>query len=320
MCGVFGYTGSRPATPLLLEGLGRLEYRGYDSAGICVASPNGRADLQVMRSAGKLSALRKRVMDWNPEGFAGMGHTRWATHGPPTEANAQPLVSGAGRVATVQNGIVENHDELRGELSDRGFSFSSDTDAECIPHLIELYMSEGMNLAAAVRSAAARLRGANAVVAMSADDPNRLVAMRIGHAGGLVIGAGQGETLVASDVGAITPHTDSVYYLGSGEVAEISAGGVRITDLKGSVITRAPSQVERVSNSQRRRRQELPDSELAARQERGRCGSTLHPLHAQGDKRTARGPCPCSRGPHFPQRWIGTPEGSADRRHLSCGR
>ena len=243
MCGIFGYTGPRPATPLLLEGLAGLEYRGYDSAGICVASAGGGAGLQVVRAAGKLPALRERVEAERPQGLTGMGHTRWATHGPPTEANAQPLVSGEGRsqVVTVQNGIVENHAELREELSGLGFSFASDTDAECIPHLIRHHMSEGMDLAGAVRAAAVRLRGANAVVAMAAGEPDRLVAMRIGHAGGLVIGAGSGEALVASDLAAISPHARSVYYLGTGEVAEITAGAVTLTDLGGAPVKRPPS-------------------------------------------------------------------------------
>ena len=243
MCGILGYTGSRPATPLLLAGLARLEYRGYDSAGICVASSNGngRADFEIVRAAGKLPALVERVRAERPSGSTGIGHTRWATHGPATVANAQPLLGGGRQVVAVQNGIVENHVELRAELSGHGFYFSSDTDAECIPHLIELYMSEGMDLAGAVRAAARRLRGANAVVAMAADEPGRLVAMRVGHAGGLVIGTGKGEGLVASDLATISPHARDFYYLGAGEVAEITAGGVTLTGLDGSIISRPAS-------------------------------------------------------------------------------
>ena len=239
MCGIFGYTGYRSATPLLLDGLASLEYRGYDSAGICLAPTNGRDGIHVVRAAGKLSALRKRVDAGRPAGSTGIGHTRWATHGAPTEANAHPHRSRSGRVVAVQNGIVENYADLRRELSRCGFSFTSETDAECIPHLIELYMSRGMELAEAVRAAGSRLRGANAVVAMSADEPDRLVALRLGHAGGLVIGTGDGEALVASDLAAISPHTRSVYYLGAGEVAVITTGGVTFTDLGGSVISRS---------------------------------------------------------------------------------
>ena len=238
MCGIFGYTGHRPATPLLLDGLASLEYRGYDSAGICLAPANGNDSVKIVRAAGKLAALRSRVNASGPDGSTGLGHTRWATHGAPTEANAHPHRSRSGRVVAVQNGIVENYAQLRSELAGCGFEFASETDAECIPHLIELYMSRGMDLAAAVRAAGSRLRGGNAVVAMSADEPDRLVALRLGHSGGLVIGKGEGESLVASDIAAISPHTRSVYHLGAEEVAVITAEGVTFTDLGGTEIER----------------------------------------------------------------------------------
>ena len=245
MCGIFAYTGSRSVTPLLLDGLATLEYRGYDSAGIAVAT-NGSGDgFEVVRAAGKLSALKARVNLDALKGVTGIGHTRWATHGAPTETNAHPHRSQSGRVVTVQNGIVENYAELRDELSRSGFAFASETDAECIPHLIELYMSEGMDLAEAVRTAASRLRGANAVVAMSSDEPGRLVALRLGHAGGLVVGLGEGETMIASDLAALIPHTRSVSYLSGGEVAVVTPDGAIFTDLDGEEVskpvTRAPA-------------------------------------------------------------------------------
>jgi len=250
MCGIFGYTGPRPAAPLILEGLATLEYRGYDSAGMTVAPAGDDSQslaigqLPVIRAAGKLSALRARIGPDMPGGFSGMGHTRWATHGAPTEANAHPHKSRNGKITVVQNGIVENYADLRDELTSCGFEFSSQTDAECIPHLIELYTSEGMDLAAAVRAAAKRLRGANAVVAMSADEPGRLVALRLGHAGGLVVGVGEDEMTVGSDLAAIVPHTRSVVYLAGGEVAVITPEDAAFTDLDGTAIskpvTRAP--------------------------------------------------------------------------------
>ena len=245
MCGIFGYTGPRPAAPLILEGLAALEYRGYDSAGISVAPLSGLSELPVVRAPGKLSALRALVEPDLPNGLWGMGHTRWATHGAPTEANAHPHRSRNGKVVVVQNGIVENYSNLRDELTRSGFMFTSETDAECVPHLIELYMSEGMDLAEAVRTAAGRLRGANAIVAMSADEPGRLVALRLGHAGGLVIGMGEGETMVASDLGALVSHTRSVCYLGGGEMAVITPEGASFSTLDGAAlskpVTRAPA-------------------------------------------------------------------------------
>jgi glucosamine--fructose-6-phosphate aminotransferase (isomerizing) len=239
MCGIFGYTGPRDAAPLILEGLAALEYRGYDSAGISVAPLSDLSELPVVRAPGKLSALRALVEPDLPSGPWGMGHTRWATHGGPTEANAHPHRSRNGRVAVVQNGIVENYADLRDELTRSGFEFASETDAECVPHLIELYMSEGMDLAEAVRTAAGRLRGANAIVAMSMDEPGRLVALRLGHAGGLVIGMGEGETMVASDLAAIVPHTRSVSYMGGGEIAVITPEGATFTTLDGDPIDKA---------------------------------------------------------------------------------
>ncbi len=238
MCGIFGYTGPRPAAPLILEGLAALEYRGYDSAGMTVARATGDTKLTVVRAPGKLSALRALVEPNMPSGNCGIGHTRWATHGAPIERNAHPHRSRSGKIVVVQNGIVENYADLRDELSRSGFAFSSETDAECIPHLIEFYMSEGMDLAEAARATAGRLRGANAVVAMSADQPGLLVALRLGHAGGLVVGMGEEETMVASDLTAIVPHTRSVSYLGGSEVAMITPEGAAFTKLDGTHITK----------------------------------------------------------------------------------
>ncbi|MCE2470039.1 MAG: glutamine--fructose-6-phosphate transaminase (isomerizing) [Dehalococcoidia bacterium] len=238
MCGIFAYVGPREAAPLLLEGLRRVEYRGYDSAGVAVA--NARGAVHVRKAAGKLDSLARLVAADAPAGSCGIGHTRWATHGKPTDDNAHPHTDPSGRVAAVHNGIVENHLALKRRLTDAGRVFASATDSEVIPHLVEARVSAGADLADAVRAAAAELDGANAVVCLDARDPRRLVAVRLGNAGGLAVGYGDGEMFVASDLPALAGLAARALPLAPGQVADVTPEGARITDLSGKPTAAAP--------------------------------------------------------------------------------
>ena len=241
MCGIIGYTGSRPAGPLLLECLRRLEYRGYDSAGIALFDDRDR--LFLARAEGKLDNLAARVEGRLPPAAAGIGHTRWATHGAPSDRNAHPQLDPAGRVAVVHNGIVENFEALRRRFTERGDAFTSDTDTEVLAHLVADALAGGADLADAVRGVIALTEGAYSLVAVSVDEPGRLVAARVGNAGGIVVGHGEGgaaEQFVSSDLAAILPLTRSVTFLGPGEVADVRAEGVALTDADGRAIERAP--------------------------------------------------------------------------------
>lgn len=232
MCGIVGYVGSRDAVPLILDGLQRLEYRGYDSAGIAVLHGG---QLQLRRDVGKLSRLRDRVAAEPLSGTIGIGHTRWATHGVPAEHNAHPHISMAGDYVVVHNGIVENYLELRSELAAEGVVFRSDTDTEVIVHLIERFACNGLNhnLTEATRCAVGLLRGAHAIVVMSRRSPDRLVAVRIGNAGGVALGLGAGEMFVASDIPAILEHTRRMVFLESRQMATITADGFTVHSLDG---------------------------------------------------------------------------------------
>ncbi len=239
MCGIIAYSGSRDAAPILMDGLSRLEYRGYDSAGIAVIGPSGEPELR--KAVGKLSALAGVVGNGLPGGSSGLGHTRWATHGAPTYENAHPHTDCRNEIAVVHNGIVENFAELREELQGQGHVFTSHTDSECIPHLIESHLAEGLPLEEAVRLAAGRIRGAAAVVAASRREPGKLVAFRLGNAGGLVVGYGEGETFIASDLPALLPHTRRVAYLSGGETVSATCGGAHYRTLDGSPLDKTPS-------------------------------------------------------------------------------
>ena len=231
MCGIIGYTGPRPATPVLLDSLRRLEYRGYDSAGVAVLSDDGHST--VVKSERKVDDLaRKLEQAGMPEGTLGIGHTRWATHGRPTVENAHPHQDCTGRIHLIHNGIIENHAELRAELSARGHEFTSDTDTEVVPHLIEEYFRG--DLAAAVRQALRRLHGAYALVVFSADEPELLVAGRLNAP--LVVGIGTGECFVSSDITALIPYTKRILLLGEGEVAAARPHGVEVTSLLGEAV------------------------------------------------------------------------------------
>ena len=241
MCGIFGYTGPKPATPILLDGLARLEYRGYDSAGIALVS-DGHA-ISVRKSEGKLSKLRKSVEQAPPNGIVGIGHTRWATHGRPSDENAHPFTDPDGQVAVVHNGIVENFLELRQELEAAGLEFTSQTDSECIPLLIAQYMREEYSLEEAAALTASRLRGTNAVVVASNREPSKLVAFRLGNAGGIVVGYGENEMLLASDLPALLDHTHKVTYLANGELVSITPVDAVYQTLDGTTIEKQPMAV-----------------------------------------------------------------------------
>ncbi len=233
MCGIVGYVGPRDATPIILNGLKRLEYRGYDSAGVAVLN-GGR--IEVRRDAGKLSQLVDLISKSPIEGAPGIGHTRWATHGAPSARNAHPHVGNSGRMVVVHNGIVENFLELKDELSAEGVTFNSDTDTETIVHLAEHHQAAGVNLEEAARRTFNQIEGANVVVLLSAAEPDKIVTARIGNAGGVVIGLGEGENFIASDIPAILEHTRKVIFLESRQMAIVTCNNVRIETLDGKVV------------------------------------------------------------------------------------
>jgi glucosamine--fructose-6-phosphate aminotransferase (isomerizing) len=229
MCGIVGYVGSRQAKPIILEGLRRLEYRGYDSAGLAVLETTGRID--VRRRTGKLDRLDELLETCPLAGTIGVGHTRWATHGAPSQRNAHPHRSTSGDVVVVHNGIVENFIELRQELQAEGVVFRSDTDTEVIAHLIERHLSAGVDLAEATRRALAHLKGAHGIVVMSEREPDRLIAARVGNAGGVTLGVGDGEMFIASDMPAILQHTRHMVFLENREMAVVTADGYQVVRL-----------------------------------------------------------------------------------------
>ncbi|MEJ2263164.1 MAG: glutamine--fructose-6-phosphate transaminase (isomerizing) [Anaerolineales bacterium] len=230
MCGIVGYIGPRDATPIILNGLRRLEYRGYDSAGLAVLE---NSHIEVRRDAGKLERLAALVGENPLHGHVGIGHTRWATHGEPSARNAHPHLGGTGEVVLVHNGIVENFLELREELSAEGVQFNSDTDTEVIVQLVDRYLSTGISLVEAARRALTHIKGAHGVVILSSREPDKIVAARIGNAGGVVIGKGEGEMFVASDMPAILEHTRQMIFLESHQMAVVSRDGLQVQGLDG---------------------------------------------------------------------------------------
>lgn len=233
MCGIVGYIGPRDATPIILNGLKRLEYRGYDSAGLALL--DGKR-IEVRRAAGKLSRLSALVDEHPVHGHAGIGHTRWATHGAPSARNAHPHLGMTGKVVVVHNGIVENFLELREELQAEGARFSSDTDTEVIVHLIERYLNAQTGLAEATRSALKHLKGAHGVVVLSSLEPDKIIAARIGNAGGVVIGLGEGENFIASDLPAILEHTRQMIFLESHQFAVVTRQEAIVQTLEGKTV------------------------------------------------------------------------------------
>jgi len=233
MCGIVGYIGPRDATPIIVNGLKRLEYRGYDSAGVAVYNGD---QLEVRRDAGKLSQLIDLISKAPINGAPGIGHTRWATHGAPNARNAHPHLGQTKRVVVVQNGIVENFLELKDELTAEGVEFQSETDTETIVHLVEHYLSTGIGLVEAARKTFNDIQGANVVVLMSADEPDKIVTARIGNAGGVVIGMGEGENFIASDTPAIMDHTRNVIFLESRQMAVVTQNTVTVETLDGAKV------------------------------------------------------------------------------------
>ena len=261
MCGIVAAVARRNVVPILIEGLKRLEYRGYDSAGVAVI--NGT--LKRLRSCGRVAQLEKLAGEQQLEGTIGIGHTRWATHGVPSERNAHPHVSGG--VSVVHNGIIENHDEVRALLRGLGYEFASDTDTEVIAHLVHSKAKAGLPLFEAVQDSVKELRGAYAIAVIAADDPARLVVARMGAP--LLLGIGDGENFAASDTSALLQVTRNMIYLEEGDCAEVTLQAVRIVDARGHVVERP-----------------LHASQLAA--DAIELGS-LPALHAEGDLRAARG-------------------------------
>ncbi|MBX3057610.1 MAG: glutamine--fructose-6-phosphate transaminase (isomerizing) [Anaerolineae bacterium] len=234
MCGIVGYIGAREASAVVLGGLKRLEYRGYDSAGVAVLAQNGKIELR--RDVGKLGNLEGMMAQSPLHGHIGIGHTRWATHGQPSQRNAHPHVSMNGRVVLVHNGIVENYVELRDELTAEGVRFDSETDTEVIVQMVERYLESGLALDTAVRHTLRQLRGANAVVVMSVDHPDTLICARLGNAGGITLGVGQDEMFIASDIPAILEFTRNMIFLESRQMARVTRQGYVVTDLEGNAI------------------------------------------------------------------------------------
>lgn len=232
MCGIVGAIAGRDVVPLLIEGLKRLEYRGYDSAGIAVLDGD---DVRRVRRTGRVSEMESAAQAEGFHATLGIGHTRWATHGGVTEANAHPHIS-YGELAVVHNGIIENHDEQREHLKAKGYTFESQTDTEVIAHLIHHYQSQGADLLAAVQNAVRELVGAYAIAVVSKREPGRLIAARMGCP--LLVGLGEGENFVASDVSAIVQATRQVIFLEEGDTAEVTREGVRVFDIGGAAIER----------------------------------------------------------------------------------
>ncbi len=237
MCGIVGYIGDEPSASILLDGLRRLEYRGYDSAGLAIHSPSG---VQVVRAVGKLRNLERALEERPLNGSVGIGHTRWATHGRPSEVNAHPHV--AGPVAVVHNGIIENHVALRAELRAAGCEILSDTDTELVAHLVRREVDAGQNLETAVRRSLGRLHGAYAIAVLSSLEPGRIVVAK--HSSPLVLGIGEGATYCASDVPALLPYTRNMLFMEDGEMAVLEAGGVTVTTVAGAPVQRAVQRID----------------------------------------------------------------------------
>ena len=264
MCGIVGYTGTREATPIIIDGLKKLEYRGYDSAGICTIKDDRAA---IRRSEGKLANLERLIAEHPLSGTVGIGHTRWATHGRPSEINAHPHQ--AGPVVVVHNGIIENYVQLKQHLRELGHVFKSDTDTEVISHLIEERLETAENFEQAVRLALAELRGAYALCVLCEKEPGTLIAAKLGSP--MVVGLGSGEFFVASDIPAILAHTREMVFLEDGEMIVCRDGAIAFSTSAGEPLEK-----------------KAPAHRLVATH--GREGR-LQALHAQGDLRAApRGP------------------------------
>jgi len=233
MCGIVGYIGDQDATAIIIDGLKKLEYRGYDSAGIAVYADQR---IQIRRNAGKLARLIESLEKQKIHGLVGIGHTRWATHGEPNDRNAHPVIGTTGKVVAVHNGIVENYLNIREELESEGVVFQTETDTESIVHLMERFLAMGNDLVNSVKMTINKIKGANAIVALSSMEPDKMVAARIGNAGGVVIGYGDGEMYIASDIPAILEHTNHMAFLESHQIAIVQKDQVQYEDIQGNVI------------------------------------------------------------------------------------
>src|SRR6476469_7648743 len=238
MCGIVGYVGKKRVVPVIIEGLRRLEYRGYDSAGIAVCG-NGEG-LQIRRAEGKLRNLEEVIRLKPLDGTYGIGHTRWATHGRPTEENAHPHRDCTGRIVVVHNGIIENYLDLKRQLQQEGHTFVTETDTEIVAHLVERE-SQGDGLENAVRRALLYMRGLFALVLISADDPHKIVTVRNGPP--IVVGLGDNEFFVASDIPAILAHTRDVVFMGDEEMAVVTRTGVEFTDYSGRAVSKKSTRI-----------------------------------------------------------------------------
>jgi len=232
MCGIVGYVGDKPVVPLIIDGLRKLEYRGYDSAGIAVV--NGNRELQLTRAKGKLRNLEAALLENPLSGNYGVGHTRWATHGRPTEENAHPHRDCTGRLVVVHNGIIENYLQLKDDLRKKDHQFVTETDTEIVAHLIEEHLKGGADFETAVRTTVHQLRGIFALSIISADEPDTIISARQGPP--VVIGLGDGEFFVASDIPAILEHTRDMFFLADGQISVMTKAGVRVTDFDGNEV------------------------------------------------------------------------------------
>ncbi len=238
MCGIVGYVGAKPIVPLLLEGLKRLEYRGYDSAGIAVVS-EGR--LQIEKQPGKLVNLEKRMAGLKRNGSVGIAHTRWATHGVPNEVNAHPHTDSHNRIALIHNGIIENYEAIKRELTKKGHEFRSQTDTEVLVHLIEEFHKSGLTFEEAVRAALAQVEGTYGIAVISCDHPGVLIAARRGSP--LVVGLGNNENFVASDAAPIIEHTKNVTYLDDGEMAIVREEGIEVKTIDNQPVNKVVEKI-----------------------------------------------------------------------------
>ena len=239
MCGIVGYIGDRSAVDVIVDGLRRLEYRGYDSAGVAVLGASG---LQIRRGAGRMKVLEGLLRERPVKGNIGIGHTRWATHGRPTDDNAHPHTDGSGTLVVVHNGIIENYLPIKERLSSEGHRFTSETDTEVIAHLIERRLGDTPRLDEAVRRALSELRGSYAIIVLSKHHPDRLVAAKHG-AGSVVVGLGQDEAIIASDIGAVLGYTRDVVVLEDEDVAVVTRRGLDVVQLDGAPVERVPTRV-----------------------------------------------------------------------------
>ena len=233
MCGIVAYIGGQNASSIIVDGLKKLEYRGYDSAGLAVLQDG---QIEVRRVAGKVEALENLIKEKPVYGTTGIGHTRWATHGAPSELNAHPHLSASGNIVLVHNGIVENYLSLKEELVAEGILFKSETDTETIVNLIEIFYGQTEDLTAAVQKTMAMLKGSHGMVVMSTNEPDKLVAARLGNAGGVAIGIGEDEMFIGSDIPAIVAHTRKMVFLESGQLAVVKRDSFKISDLEGQPV------------------------------------------------------------------------------------